>query len=56
MEIFYLFIQKYNNDARLEEIKGQVLVTNISSVIKSMMDKKQQALKASKTILYNYKV
>lgn len=48
----YFIPQKYNKDAKLEEIKGQVLVANISSVIKSMMDKKQQALKASKTTLY----
>ncbi|XP_050423837.1 voltage-dependent calcium channel subunit alpha-2/delta-3 isoform X2 [Adelges cooleyi] len=36
---------KYNKEARTEIKNGQILAANISSVIKSMMDKKQQALK-----------
>ncbi|XP_025423406.1 voltage-dependent calcium channel subunit alpha-2/delta-3 isoform X3 [Sipha flava] len=36
---------KYNKEAKLEGRNGQVLAANISSVIKSMMDKKHQALK-----------
>ncbi|XP_050520547.1 voltage-dependent calcium channel subunit alpha-2/delta-3 isoform X2 [Daktulosphaira vitifoliae] len=36
---------KYNKESRIEEKNGEILAANISSVIKSMMDKKQQALK-----------
>jgi len=36
---------KYNKESKLEARNGQILVANISSVIKSMMDKKQQSLK-----------
>ncbi|KAL4120998.1 hypothetical protein QTP88_013588 [Uroleucon formosanum] len=36
---------KYNKEAKLEGRNGQILVANISSVIKTMMDKKQQSLK-----------
>ncbi|VVC36695.1 Hypothetical protein CINCED_3A011455 [Cinara cedri] len=38
-------LAKYNKEARLEARNGTLLVENISSVIKTMMDKKQQALK-----------
>lgn len=44
------YLQKYNKEAKLELRNGQILVANISSVIKSMMDKKQQSLKVSNNI------
>lgn len=54
--MLYIFIysQKYNKEAKLEGRNGQVLVANISSVIKSMMDKKHQALKVIQYFISSY--
>lgn len=48
----FIYLQKYNKESRIEGKNGQVLVANISSVIKTMMDKKQQALKVNTAHMY----